>query len=106
MNFPTLPPEAAVAIAILNTAGLGLIAYLLVRGGLRIVEQIARDTRQTVDGNTRSVNRLVRMWALWLITERREIPQRVREEATEILEEARADPTRGNDGAGGAAGSS
>lgn len=84
----TIPAEPGVAgmLALLNVAGLGYIAYLLVKAA--IAE--GRETRAAVIANTAAVNRLVRMWALWLVTERRDVPDQVRSEARELLEEARS----------------
>ncbi len=73
-------------LALLNVAGLGYIAYMLVKAS--IAEN--RETRAAVNANTSAVNRLVRVWALWLVTERRDIPELVRTEARELLEESRA----------------
>lgn len=84
----TLPTDASITglVILLNVAGLGYIAYLLVKAS--IAEN--RETRAAVNANTSAVNRLVRMWALYLVTERRDIPEGVRSEARELLEESRA----------------
>ncbi len=84
-------PTIASIVVLLNVAGLGFIAYLLVTRVAPAVDTALRETRATVDANTRSVNRLVRMWALWLVTERRDIPEGVRREARELLDETRGD---------------
>lgn len=95
-----IPADVYGLLALLNTAGLGLIAYLLVTRGIGAVAADQRETRARLDANTNAVNRMVRMWALWLVTERRDIPEGVRQEARSLLEEARAD--RGGGGSGAA----
>lgn len=92
----TLAPEVYGLVVLLNVAGLGYIAYLLVRAG---VAAAAETTRQ-VNANTAAVNRLVRMWALWLVTERRDVPEHVRQEARVLLEESRAERGEASGGAG------
>ena len=60
---------------LLNTVGLGLVAYILlvhVRSDLRSVE--------------RSVNRLTRVWALSLVTDPRTTPA-ARREAEQVVKE-------------------
>lgn len=91
MNDPTIGS----IVVLLNVAGLGFISYLLVTRVAPAVDTALRETRTTVDANTRAVNRLVRMWALWLVTERRDIPEGVRLEARDLLDESRGDTGAG-----------
>lgn len=91
-----IPEDIYGLLVLLNTAGLGYIAYLLVTRGFSTLESDQRETRAHLDANTNAVNRLVRMWALWLVTERRDIPEGVRREARTLLEEARADAGGGS----------
>lgn len=85
--MPVVGPDVSALVILLNVAGLGYIAYLLVTRVAPAVDATARETRMTVDSNTRAVNRLVRGWALYLISERRDISDRVKREAQSVLDE-------------------